>query len=280
MAAEWADSVMGNWIVLSTSLGYSKGFDDKETDHTYEDMDGNTTIITIAADLAARKGMIVVNSAGNEGDDSWKYITAPADGDSVFTIGAVDLNSESTFFSSFGPSYDGRTKPNVSALGLDVIAVNDEGILRNIAGTSFSCPIIAGMTACLWQAFPDRNNMEILKAIEMSAHLYHAPEDQMGFGIPNFELAYKILESNIQSDKEFLLFPNPVKDILQIWFFKPKSSIYSYTIADANGNIVFAEQEAITPFENKIDCSNLARGTYYLLIEFGKTKIKEKFLKL
>ena len=123
--------------MLTTSLGYSQGFNDASTNHTYSDMDGNTTLITKAADLAAQKGLLVVNSAGNEGRSSWKHITAPADGDSVLAVGAVDAALQAAEFTSFGPSADGRVKPNVSALGLRVVAAKYDGTLQLINGTSF-----------------------------------------------------------------------------------------------------------------------------------------------
>ena len=112
--AEFADSLGAD--VINSSLGYTT-FDDPTLDHSYEDMDGNTTPVTIGADMAVSKGMIVVNSAGNSGGSFWQYIGAPADGDSVFSIGAVDGLGNYAYFSSTGPTYDGRMKPNVVAQG-------------------------------------------------------------------------------------------------------------------------------------------------------------------
>jgi serine protease AprX len=162
-AAELCDSL--GMDILTTSLGYSN-FDDPATSHTYEDMDGNTCVITIASDIAAAKGMLVINSAGNEGDDPWHYITAPADGDSVMAAGAVNASREHAFFSSYGPSYDGRVKPIVSTMGQVAAYAAQDGTIRRGNGTSFSAPVLSGMAACLWQAFPERTNMEIFRAIE------------------------------------------------------------------------------------------------------------------
>ncbi|MFN5370617.1 MAG: S8 family peptidase, partial [Bacteroidia bacterium] len=181
-AAEFADSA-GAWIINS-SLGYTE-FDDPQTSHTYADLDGNSTHVTRGADIAASKGILVVNSAGNSGDNAWRYIGAPADGDSVLTIGAVDSLGNYATFSSQGPSADGRIKPNVSCTGQATWIVTSSGNIGRANGTSFSSPILAGAAACLWQAFPDATNMEIYNAIEQSAHQYENPDNLIGYGIPN-----------------------------------------------------------------------------------------------
>lgn len=152
--AEMADSLGADMI--SSSLGYSE-FDDAGFNYTYEDMDGNTTMVTRAADFAAAKGMIVCSSAGNQGNSNWFYITAPADADSILTVGAVDSVGLLTSFSSNGPSSDGAVKPDVVAQGIRATVVEPfSGTIVSGNGTSYSNPIIAGITACLWQAHPDK----------------------------------------------------------------------------------------------------------------------------
>ena len=151
--AELADSLGAD--IINSSLGYTT-FDDPTLDHSYEDMDGNTTPVTIGADMAVSKGMIVVNSAGNSGGSFWQYIGAPADGDSVFSIGAVDGSGNYAGFSSTGPTFDGRMKPNVVAQGQGSTIIDPwTGSVSYGSGTSFSSPITAGMIACLWQANPN-----------------------------------------------------------------------------------------------------------------------------
>ena len=281
LAAEWADSALGIWTVLSTSLGYSTGFNDPNTNYSYADMDGNTTIITQAADLAARKGLLVVNSAGNEGDDAWKFITAPADGDSVLAVGAVDEAWEPAFFTSYGPSTDGRLKPNVSALGRRVVAAKYDETLQFINGTSFSCPIIAGLTACLWQAFPQSSNMEIIRAIEQSAHIYHNPDDQMGYGIPNFKLAFDILSLNdeIKENGGISLFPNPVSDLLTLTFVEESKEPYQVTISDMSGRVWLETETTSTSTVATIKVSDLPPGVYQVYLQQGKDKFRNKFIK-
>jgi hypothetical protein len=190
-AAEFADSVGVD--IINSSLGYTT-FDDASQDHTYANMDGNTTPITIGADIAASKGILVVNSAGNEGNSSWHYIGAPADGNEVFTIGAVNSSGNYASFSSTGPTYDGRVKPNVVAQGQGSTVISAySGNITTGSGTSFSSPITAGMVACLWQAHPDKTNFEIMTAIEESASLASNPNNQLGYGIPDYLEAHNQL---------------------------------------------------------------------------------------
>lgn len=153
-AAEFADSAGAD--VIHSSLGYTK-FDDASQDHTYADMNGNTAPATIAADLAAKKGIIVTSSAGNEGNSQWNYISVPADGDSVLAVGAVDQQAMYSSFSSNGPSADGRVKPDVAAVGGSTfLFMPFNPSVVQASGTSFSGPIIAGAAACLWQSWPTK----------------------------------------------------------------------------------------------------------------------------
>jgi hypothetical protein len=210
-AAEYADSVGVD--VINSSLGYTT-FNDPSQNHTYQDMNGDTAPVTIGADMAAKKGILVVNSLGNEGGSSWYYLSAPSDGDSVMGIGAVDGSGNYASFSSHGPSYDGRVKPDVVAQGSGVVVADpSSGNYTFSGGTSFSSPILAGMAACLWQANPSLNNMQIAQAIRQSASQYNNPDDQMGHGIPDFVLANNILTviSGPEENDLFVnIYPNPV----------------------------------------------------------------------
>ena len=281
MAAEWAETNLGTWVILSTSLGYSEGFSDPSTNHVYADMDGNTTIITTAADLAAQKGLLVVNSAGNEGTANWRYITAPADGDSVLAVGAVDFEGLAAEFTSFGPSADGRIKPNVSALGRRVVIADKNGVLGLTNGTSFSAPIIAGMAACLWEAFPSKSNMEIINAIEQSAHLYYNPNDQLGYGIPNFEKAYEILAIAEANEAEGLrIFPNPVEEELNIFFLNQEAHIpYQLVISDMSGRVWLENSEKKDSYAEALLVAELPAGIYAVFVQQGKNKYRAKFIK-
>ena len=198
-AAEFSDSAGVD--IITTSLGY-KTFTDPTQNHTYANMDGNTTRISIGADIAASKGILVVNSAGNEGGSAWQYIVAPADADSVLSVGAVDSQGNYAAFSSTGPSADGDIKPNVSALGKGTVTITISGNVQSGNGTSFSAPLISGMAACLWQANPEASNMEIFNAIQESSSQVNNPDSLLGFGIPNFMKAYYTLSGVSQDNDE------------------------------------------------------------------------------
>lgn len=209
--AEFADSAGAD--IINSSLGYTT-FQDPVYDFSYADMNGNTSRATIGADIAAAKGILVVSSAGNSGDDPWQYISSPADGDSVLAVGAVNNARLIATFSSRGPSADGRIKPNVCAMGSGAAVSSSSGsVADNGYGTSFAGPIMAGMAACLWQTKPDATNMEVFRAIEKSADRYHEPDDYYGYGIPDFRRAQLILNglnpSDPEEDELLDVYPNP-----------------------------------------------------------------------
>jgi serine protease AprX len=243
--AEFADSVGAD--VLNTSLGYI-GFDDPSQSHAYEDMDGNTTPITIGADRAVSRGMIAVNSAGNSGSSStWPWIGAPADGDSVFSIGAVNSSGQLAGFSSRGPTADGRIKPDISAQGQGTVIASTNGGTATSSGTSFSSPIIAGMTACLWQMFPEKTNTEIVNSIKMSGNYAGNPNNDYGHGIPDYSLASIIVSS---FDKEKLdnanaieVFPNPFSDQVKILFNAVDTQSVQIQIVDLTGRQVYMSEK-------------------------------------
>ena len=194
-ALEKADSLGVN--IASISLGYSV-FDNEEWDFGYADMNGQTTRCSQAAQIAARKGMLVCVAAGNEGNKEWHYLTAPADADSILCVGAVDSEGTIAAFSSRGPSSDGRVKPDVCAVGAGSCIIQpSDGSIQYGNGTSFACPLIAGMAACIWSALPDLNAMEIRRRIICSADRYHNPDADYGYGIPNAWLAYLGEETNL-----------------------------------------------------------------------------------
>jgi serine protease AprX len=221
--AEFADSSGADMI--SSSLGYNT-FDDSSFNHTYADFYKRAAMISIGASAAVKKGMIVTNSAGNEGANGWKYIIFPADADSVCTVGAVNTAGAIANFSSYG--YTGKVKPNIVSVGAGTViaGLNNQPVSGN--GTSFSNPNIAGLIACLWQAFPSDNNMKILDAVYKSADRYITPDSQYGYGIPNFRIAYQLLKH----DQNTALYGNQ-------WFFATPTpfttKIDTKVIAQADG---------------------------------------------
>lgn len=195
-AAEALDSAGGD--VISSSLGYAT-FDDPSLDHTYSQFNGNTTIIVRGADLAAKKGLLVVSAAGNTGDDPWKYIITPADADSILVVGAVSNSGQVAAFSAYGPSSDGQVKPDVGSVGVGTIIQGTNNVVSAGNGTSYACPNMAGLVTCLWQAFPEFNNMKIIDALRRASNRYSTPDDRTGYGIPDVKKA--LLSLLIESSK-------------------------------------------------------------------------------
>lgn len=228
VAAEFADSVGAD--IINSSLGYHV-FDDDQTSHTFSDMDGKTTRVTRGANIAAARGMLVFSSAGNEGNDPWKKIIAPSDGDLVIGVGAVDKNGVPAAFSSFGPASDGDVKPNVAALGWNTYLQKSTGVFDYANGTSFSSPVLAGMAACLWQSIPYATAAQVKDAIQFSAHLIDNPHQQMGYGIPDFKKAwislFNMSSSRVETNNKWVLFPNPVSDYFTL---QNKSGIQNNTV--------------------------------------------------
>ncbi|MBO6518121.1 MAG: S8 family serine peptidase [Bacteroidia bacterium] len=262
-ALEWADSMGAD--IIHSSLGYSQ-FDTLEGDYTYEDMDGETTIITKATDIAFEKGIFVTNSAGNEGDDEWRYITAPCDGKHVLCVGAVDSFRMKADFSSFGPSFDGRVKPEVMAMGRGTTYINNQGHLTSGNGTSFSGPLIAGMVACLKEAWPDITNVQMFKAIVASSHLIANPDTfgGYGYGIPNVLRAHENLD--VLSSVEVMdfdrprVYPNPAGDFVVVESVLPLTEI---RLNDLTGKTI-ASQLADNKNSSRLSLLGIEAGIYVL----------------
>ena len=191
--AERADSIGAD--IISSSLGYGYGFNDPFPDYPYTDLNGDKTLSARAADLAAKKGLIVFNAAGNSGNDYWRMITTPADGDSVVAVGSVNASGVVALSSSYGPSADGRIKPDVASVGLGAMIQLANNTIGAGSGTSFACPNMAGLATCLWQAFPEFNNMRIIRALKEAGSIYTNPDNRIGFGIPDMKKAFSSLLS-------------------------------------------------------------------------------------
>lgn len=269
--AEVADSL--GIDIINSSLGYSE-FQDTTQNHTYADMDGNTTRCTIAANMAAARGILVVNSAGNSGDDPWRYITAPSDGDLVLAVGAVSADSTHAPFSSYGPSADGEVKPNVCTMGRLASYAALDSTIRQGNGTSFSAPVMSGMAACLWQAFPWASASEIKEAIEQSAHLRTGPNDSLGYGIPDMWKAFSYLRNDAVSavgDLNARVFPNPCADFISLTLEAADAGNALIDIYDVLGRRVLARQELMgvaekNYYQSSIPVSSLSPGHYFLKV--------------
>jgi len=284
-AIEYADSL--GIDVVNSSLGYTV-FDDPNTSHTYADLDGKTTIITRAASIAASKGILVVNSAGNSGDSEWNYIGAPADADSILTIGATDASGNYASFSSKGPSFDGRVKPNVVGQGKGTTLADQYGGTINGNGTSFSSPIIAGLAACLWQANPEKSAQQIIKAIEQSASQYNQPDFNMGYGIPNFALADKLLKGikteDMNRDSIVNVYPNPFNQGLTIEYYAASDQEIEVIIANVNGKIMLQNKFQVKAFANNNlhfhQLGKLKDTAYVVKVNTGRKSFARTIIKM
>lgn len=281
-AAEWADSAGAD--ILNTSLGYTT-FDDSTMNHTYSDMDGNSTRVTKGVDMAAKKGLLSVNSAGNSGTSSWYYISAPADADSCLAVGAVGPDEVYAPFSSKGPSSDGRVKPNVATQGFNSWLIWPGNVLAPGSGTSFAGPIMAGLAACLWEAFPEKSNMEIIKAIEMSSSIYNNPDDFIGHGIPDMAKAWQILSnSNYSSGLQILTLNNPFIDHFTFVFYHNTDLSLTLELFDASGKKVTVKKtdligQKYTYYKLDLFDQYLKAGVYVLKINDGNSISTIKLVK-
>ncbi len=239
MGAELADSLGAD--IITSSLGYSI-FQDSLMNYSLQDIDGQSALVTRAAEKAFERGMIVVASAGNEGNDPWQKITPPADGPNVLSVGSIDTALDISSYSSLGPTRDGRIKPDVMAVGYRTRIINRSGEISFGYGTSFAAPQIAGMVACLWQVLPGKTNHEILESVRSSAHLYSSPDTLYGYGIPNFMLALWELDSDRASDLDdrINIYPNPFQAQFEIYNPENGEGIESVKIFRPEGTLVFS----------------------------------------
>lgn len=264
VAAEFADSVGAD--IINSSLGYNQ-FDNPAQDHTMSQLNGKTSIASKAATMCARKGMIVCNSAGNSGGSGWPLICFPADADSILTVGGVDASQNLAPFSSTGPTADGRIKPDVVAQAMASVIANSSGGIGTSNGTSFSSPITAGMVACLWQAAPTKTNMEIIKAIKESASLYTTPNNQYGYGIPDFCKAKNILVPPPDKNAITLASANPFKNEIILSVSSLLDRTIKVEITDILGRAVFTSEFAVTAntfSKCMIQSAAMSIGTYII----------------
>jgi subtilisin family serine protease len=194
-AVEYADSI--GIDIISSSLGYFRFDNMPDYYYTRADLNGQTAFVSHIAAIAAKKGILLVSSAGNEGNSDWEKIAFPADVPDILTVGGVNAEKEKSTFSSIGMTSDYRIKPDVMALGTHVCVIDASGRIQHTNGTSFSTPIVAGLAACLWQAFPLLKNTELIKLIKESSDRHQRPDAHLGYGIPDMFNAYNKANRNV-----------------------------------------------------------------------------------
>ncbi|MBN2636425.1 MAG: S8 family serine peptidase [Prolixibacteraceae bacterium] len=274
-AAEYADSV--GCDIINSSLGYTL-FNDSLMNHVYADLDGNTTRVTQGANIAFSKGILVFSSAGNDGNKTWKYVSAPADGDHVIAVGAVNRDSVPAFFTSLGPTSDGDVKPNVAGVGRNTYLVTSTGDLGYSNGTSFSSPVMAGMAACLWQINPNASAVEIKNILEISSHQYNSPDSVLGYGIPDMGKAMALMTTISTSmnklDKSWNVYPNPFAETLVLSTNRIVGNNHlEIGIYSIDGKLL---QHYKLPSANRIELRNLAAlPTGILLLKIKNSDVIE-----
>ncbi|MES2131477.1 MAG: S8 family serine peptidase [Bacteroidota bacterium] len=278
VAAELADSLGVD--IITTSLGYTT-FDIPSQNHTYADLNGKTSVASIAATMAARKGIFLLNAAGNEGTNSWHYVGVPADADSICTVGSVNGSGLHSGFSSVGPTADGRIKPDVSTMGEGTYVCQPSGAFTSGNGTSFACPVMAGAVACLWQANPGKTNMQVLAAIRNASTRYNTPDNNYGWGIPNMCLASTYLNAMPTSISEIhkavlKVFPNPAKDYIA---FNTDQKVQSVMLTDVLGNTIECAFTAQGNSYKAVFTNTVAGGVYFLTITTDQGAVQSKFIK-
>lgn len=252
-AAERADSLGVD--LINISLGYL-GFDNTAENLTYADMDGMTSFMSRGVNVAFEKGMVVVTSAGNSGNSaSHPYISSPADAPGAFSIGSVTAAGIKSGFSSIGPTVDNRIKPDIAAQGSSTALINTSGTVTSGSGTSYSAPLIAGAIACLMQAFPNSTPQEILNAVKASASQNNAPDNLLGYGIPNFGLAQQTLSGNIAVDTPF----NYYVQNHRLYVLAHGQNVTTIKLYNLHGQHVLSQ--AILQ-DGSVDLTDLAGGIY------------------
>ena len=216
--------------------------------------------------------MILVTSAGNSGNTADPYIATPGDAKNILTIGAVDEYEVLASFSSIGPSFDNRIKPELAAQGVFSVFSNENGEIVGGNGTSFSSPILCGAIASFWSAYPNLSALEVMQKVKESADQYLQPDNFKGYGIPDFNF---LLNEVLIDEVQFTLFPNPINDQLNIT--KNNNLLANFEMYDIVGR-----QVAKTKFSNTnytFSTSALASGTYIYYLEVNNTVKSGKIIK-
>lgn len=274
-AAEEADRLGVD--VITSSLGYF-GYDNPNYSHTYSQMTGNQAFASRGANMAFSKGIVVVASAGNSGGTADPYVGVPGEATHVLAIGAVKSDETYAAFSSIGPSFDGRVKPDVMAQGQAAFVSNTSGTVVTANGTSFSGPIMAGMITSFWSAVPNLTAVEVVQFVKASADRFTAPTPLYGYGIPDFQAALtSALPTETFENQAFLVYPNPVND--KIYIQIPNEAINSIvSLYNHLGQKV--NEVKLTTIQEAISTEHLAAGMYFYQISWNNKTVQGKVLKL
>jgi subtilisin family serine protease len=277
--AEYADSLGVD--IINSSLGYWD-FDDLSMNYTLADLNGKTTVITRGATIAAKKGILIVNSVGNYGGRGASSLVAPADAEGILSVGSVKRTGEISTFSSRGPTGDGRIKPELVAFGDSPVLIRSNGTVGSSNGTSFSAPQIAALAAGLWEARPEWTKDELIENLLRSGTQYDKPDNLLGYGVPNFMDAYfgEILSLESEEDVEWKVFPNPLdSDEISIQFGTGLSS--DFELIDMTGKSLMLSKliraNPKSPF--RVQLGGIKPGVYLIQMRDGAYVRQTKLLR-
>ncbi len=259
--AEYADSIGAD--IISSSLGYTR-YDGGVKSYTVNELDGKTAFISKVASIAAKKGILVVNSAGNDGETDWKKISFPADADGILSVGSVSSLNKYSSFSSVGPASDSRIKPDIVALGEGVNVVLGDGTLRSGSGTSYSAPIITGMAACLWQALPDLKVYELIKTVLLNSDKCNSPDSLFGYGLPNAYKMWLAMDNRNEAEVNpvYSCRPDGNTKSIHIAVFNADAGKIKYVLNDISGRKV--TEGTITGNYKCVDVSSFTPSIYII----------------
>lgn len=272
-ALEMADSLGVD--IINSSLGYTD-YDNTSYSYSYSQRNGQIGFASRGASIASSKGIVCVVSAGNDGSASENHISIPADADNILTVGAVTSTEAYASFSSIGPSFDGRVKPDVCAKGQSATVSSTTGTITIANGTSFSSPILAGMVASFWSALPNLTASEVIQYVRQSADQYLNPDNLKGYGVPDFQLALNNA-LNIESffNTEITIYPNPVSEKL---FIKLNDNTNGeFNLYNNLGQKVL--QVAVSKSQQNISLESLSPGIYMYDFSANNTNLQGKLIK-
>ncbi len=281
-AAERADSAGAD--IIHSSLGYYD-FDDAAMNYSPEQMDGKTTVISRAATFAAARGIVVVTSAGNEGSlPSWRIITAPADAEDVLAIGSVNTTGQKVPSSSIGPAADGRTKPDLVALGSGVRVVKANGQISTASGTSLAAPLVTSLAAGVLQRHPGLTSRELISLLRQTASQAANPDNLLGYGIPNYRAIVNYRNDDGQ-EQPFEIYPNPVDDSDTLTLSPKDPEIFAscqIELVSSQGRILGSQRVKFNWLNRtySIPLAGLPAGIYYVRVLSDKRKDTFKIVKL
>jgi subtilisin family serine protease len=275
-ALEYADSVGVD--IVNASLGYTV-FYESSMNHTLQQLDGQTVPMSRAAALAASRGLLLFNSAGNDGDKEWRKISFPADAENILTVGSLAKDSLRSDFSAVGYTEDGRIKPDLMAMGSMASVVTSSGNIIRSSGTSFSSPILAGLGACLWEALPDLTAVEMLQLLRESGHRFHSPDSLYGYGIADVFEAYTkktnltgIRRQNQEDPFSLIVYNN------RLYINTGRNEYAQSALNVYSGWGV--RMLSVSNLSGSINISSFPRGVYIVQLQIGGKRYVRKFVKI